>query len=195
MDPSPSTVTSLLAAWSQGDRGSMDQLFTLLYRELRQIAGNALNSRQRAVPLQPTELLNEAYLRLSAAAGLRVEDRAHFLALACRAMRMVLVDSARAANRDKRGGGAPIVTLGAASAVAVTHSSATLLDLDTALNKLFALDPGPARMVELHYFAGLSYAEIASEVDLSEATVHRHLRLAKAWLARELAQTAVPLSS
>ena len=190
MDPSPTTVTALLAAWQKGDRGSIDQLFALLYRELRQIAGNAINSRLRAGPLQPTELLNEAYLRLSAAAGLRVEDRTHFLALAARAMRMVLVDNARAAHRDKRGGGAPMVTLGAASSVAVTHDASSFLDLDTALNKLFARDPGAARLVELHYFAGLSYAEIAAEQGLSEATVHRHLRLAKAWLARELAQSS-----
>lgn len=173
----------------------MDQLFTLLYQELRQIAGSAVRARLRPVPLQPTELLNEAYLRLSAAAGLRVEDRTHFLALACRAMRMVLVDSARAAHREKRGGGAPMVTLGAAAAAGVSHDASSLLDLDAALNKLFALDPGPARMVELHYFAGLSYAEIAAEVSLSEATVHRHLRLAKAWLARELAKSSLSATS
>src|SRR5689334_20433182 len=92
----------------------MDALFTLLYQELRRIARRNLASRLPNNPLQPTELLNEAYVRLAASAGLRVEDRSHFLALACRTMRMVLVDTLRAGGRDKRGGGLFFITLGSA---------------------------------------------------------------------------------
>ena len=179
-------IAGLLASWATGDRSGIDALFTLLYEELRRIANIHIGFRLRNQALQPTELLNEAYLRLAGAAGLRVEDRAHFLALACRAMRMVLVDAMRAAGRDKRGGGAVMITLGSVQIPGQTCDPGVFLDLDAALTRLFALDAAQARMVELHYFAGLSYGEIAIETKVSEATVHRHLRMAKAWLAHEL---------
>ncbi|MFN7934986.1 MAG: ECF-type sigma factor [Bryobacteraceae bacterium] len=162
--------------------------FTELYQELRRIARYNLDARLRNGALQPTELLNEAYLRLAAASDLRVEDRAHFMALACRAMRLVLVDTLRASSRDKRGGGQLIfITLGSAAAPAETCDTEAFLDLDAALTRLLALNENQGRIVELHYFAGLSYVEIAAELAISEATVHRHLRMAKAWLAHELA--------
>lgn len=182
-----STIEPLLAAWAQGDTSAVDRLFTLLYQELHRIAHHAVDSRFRGA-LQATELLNEAYLRLASAAGLKIGDRTHFLALACRAMRMVLVDTVRAANRDKRGGGVLFVTIGAGNEPANTCDPTALLDLDSALTRLFALDPAQGRMVELHYFAGLSYVEIAGEMELSESTVNRGLRMAKAWLSRELAR-------
>jgi RNA polymerase sigma factor (TIGR02999 family) len=181
-----STVESLLTAWSAGDSSAVDSLFTLLYQDLRRIAGQAIDARHRNGALQPTELLNEAYLRLSRAANLKLEDRTHFLALACRAMRMVVVDAVRAANRDKRGGGVLFVTIGSANEPGQTCDPASFLDLDAALTRLFELDPTQARIVELHYFAGLNYVEIAGEMGLSESTVNRNLRMAKAWLATQL---------
>ncbi len=192
MGETETAIAALLAAWSKGDKSGIDALFTLLYQDLRRIAKYNLDARLRKGSLQPTELLNEAYVRLAAAASLRVEDRTHFLALACRTMRLVLVDTLRAASRGKRGGeGLILITLGSALAPAAqTCDPAAFLDLDAALTRLFALDASQGRIVELHYFAGLSYVEIAAEMAISEATVHRHLRMAKAWLAHELAQPA-----
>ena len=168
----------------------VDAQFSELYQELRRIARFNLDARLRGGggALQPTELLNEAYLRLAGAGNLRVEDRTHFLALACRAMRLVLVDTLRAGSREKRGGGQiAFITLGSVEAPAETCDPTAFLDLDAALTRLLEIDASQGRIVELHYFAGLSYVEIAGELEISEATVHRHLRMAKAWLARELA--------
>lgn len=189
MSATGGNITALLASWSKGDTGVIDTLFSALYQDLKQMARQSVQARLRGGALQPTELLNEAYLRLSGAASLRVEDRAHFMALACRAMRMVLVDTLRAAGRDKRGGGVQVITLGSANEPANQCDPGAFLDLDAALTRLFALDERQARIVELHYFAGLSYKEIAAEAAVSEATVLRDLRVAKAWLARELRQT------
>lgn len=157
-----------------------------LYEELRRLA------RKRAGgsgSIQPTVLAHEAYLKL-AGAEVDYRGRTHFLAVASRAMRMVVIDALRAAGRAKRGGGARQATLN--EDMAVQERSQTLLELDDALSRLEAQDERKARIVEMHYFGGLSYAEIALEMGLSEATVDRELRMAKAWLKSALGRSGEP---
>jgi len=180
----PSPVTQLLIDAGRGNREAMDRLVPLVYRELHALAHRCLRSAPGDNSLQTTALIHEAYLKLvGSEAGYR--DRVHFFALAARAMRMILVDSVRASLRIKRGGGAGVVTLDEAAA-AIQAPGETLLALDQVLTRLSTFDPRKAHIVELHYFGGLSYDEIAAETGVSAATVHRELRLAKIWLANEL---------
>ena len=179
-----SPVTQLLIEAGRGDQEAMDRLVPLVYRELHTIAHRCLRSASPGNTLQTTALIHEAYLRLvGSEAGYR--DRVHFFALAARAMRMILVDSVRSRLRIKRGGGAGPVTLDEAAA-AVQAPGESLLALDQVLTRLSTFDARKANIVELHYFGGLSYDEIAAETGVSPATVHRELRLAKIWLANEL---------
>jgi len=179
-----SPVTQLLIEAGRGDQEAMDRLVPLVYRELHTIAHRCLRSASPGNTLQTTALIHEAYLRLvGSEAGYR--DRVHFFALAARAMRMILVDSVRSRLRIKRGGGAGPVTLDEAAA-AVQAPGESLLALDQVLTRLSTFDARKANIVELHYFGGLSYDEIATETGVSPATVHRELRLAKIWLANEL---------
>jgi RNA polymerase sigma factor (TIGR02999 family) len=179
----PGDVTSLLLRWQDGDERAFDVLLPLVYDELRQIARRQMRS-ERDATLEPTALVHEAYLRL-VGADVTWEGRRHFLAVAARAMRRTLVDRARARSRDKRGGEARPVTLEEGVAMA-PMASEELLALDEALERLAAHDPRKARLVELHHFGGLSYADAAEVVGISTATVHRELRLARAWLHHAL---------
>jgi len=183
-DPPTSEVSRLLVAWRNGDSGALDRLVPLLYDELRRLARNQMQGERPDHTLQTTALVHEAYLRLCGA-DVAWEGRVHFLAVAAQVMRRVLVDHARARGRIKRGGGVEPITLDEALTVSPEPSS-DLLALDETIERLAALDARKARVIELHYFGGLSYEETAAALEVSAATVDRELRLAKAWLYREL---------
>lgn len=181
-------ATVLLRAWRGGDRDALDRLLPLVYDELSGLARRALRSERSDHTLQTRALVHEAYLRL-VDADISFQDRAHFLAVAARTMRRVLVDHARARLRDKRGGGAVRIDLDRVDLPAPGDELA-ILDLHEALERLTALDPRKATIVELHFFGGLSYDETAEAVGVSAATVDRELRFAKAWLKVELGQAS-----
>lgn len=177
-------VTELLHRWRSGDERALDRLMPLVYEELRRLADRQMRTERPGHTLQPTALVNEAYMKL---AGMDVgwEDRVHFMSLAARQMRRILIDHAKAGRRQKRGGGAMRVTLDE-SLVAATDSNEHLLALDEALTRLAEFDARKARAVELHFFGGLTYDETAAALGVSAATVDRDLRVAKAWLSGEL---------
>jgi RNA polymerase sigma factor (TIGR02999 family) len=183
MDHASSDVTRLLRQWSDGDRQALDRLVPVMYDHLRSVASQRL--RRDSATLNTTGLVHEAYLKLVDLREPRFRDRGHFLAMASRVMRRVLVDHARARRAIKRGGGiAPSeltedVWISDAQADAVT-------ELDEALQRLEAVDPRQSQIVEQRYFGGLSLEETAEAVGVSLATVKRELRFARAWLALEL---------
>lgn len=183
------SVTELLASWRGGDERALDELMPMVYEELRRIAANRMRSERADHSLAPTDLVHEAYGRL-VDADLAWQDRSHFFAMAATMMRRVLVDHARSRAAKKRGGDAVRVTL--SDLVAAGERPQHLLELDDALVALAKVDERKAKAVELHYFGGLEYREIATVLDVSEATVDRDLRFAKAWLARELDRTKRP---
>jgi RNA polymerase sigma factor (TIGR02999 family) len=162
----------------------IDRLMPEVYAELRRVAAVYLRRERPGQTLQPTALVNEAYVRL-AGQHTRFQNRAHFCAIAANAMRQILVERARARNAQKRGGGAPRVTLDE-GVVAAPIPPVDLPALDEALTRLAALDPQQARIVELRFFGGLSVEETAETIGVSPATVKRHWSVARAWLAREL---------
>jgi RNA polymerase sigma factor (TIGR02999 family) len=175
----------LLHAWNAGDPGALEQLVPLVHAELRRVAHNHFRHEKRAHTLQPTALVNEAYLRLVQIKRMTWQNRAHFFAMCSRLMRQILVDAARARRMNKRGGGAEIMPvddnlLPAGSAVP------DVLALDDALNALERFDPRKSRVVELRFFAGLSVEETATVLAVSTDTVSRDWKFAKSWLFREL---------
>ena len=185
MTPSdPAEISRLLLACKNGDETALAQLMPLVYDELHVLAHRRLQGERTGHTLQTTDLIHEAYLRL-AGAEVDWENRVHFFAVAAQMMRRILVDHARSRGRAKRGGGAALVTLEDV-AIVETAPSADLVALDEALGRLSTLDPRKARVVELHYFGGLTYDETATAIGVSAATVERELRMAKAWLYREL---------
>ena len=180
-------VTVLLRRLRGGDDAALDRLLPLVYDELRAAARRALAREQVGHTLHATELVHEAYFKLAGGAGAAVgwQDRAHFFAVAARAMRQVLVEHARRRLADKRGGGAAHVTLGRADAAATTGDEA-LLALDEALERLGAAQPRLRALVEQRFFAGLSERETAAVLGVGERTVQRDWARARAWLYREL---------
>jgi RNA polymerase sigma factor (TIGR02999 family) len=174
----------LLQQWRGGDDGALDQLMPLIYHELRRLAQRCLYSERPGHTLRATALVHEAYMRLIDA-DVEWHDRAHFYAIAARAMRRILVEYARAHTRQKRGGGNEQVPLDEAVLVG-PEAAAIVTDLDDALQKLAAIDPRKSDIVQLLFFGGLTYNETAAALDISPATVHRELKLAKAWLLREM---------
>jgi RNA polymerase sigma factor (TIGR02999 family) len=180
-----SDVTRLLAEWrDEEQQGALDQLVPLVYDELRRLAASRLRAEPDGHTLQPTALVHEAYARL-VQADVSYESRVHFFAVAAQMMRRILVDHARRVRSAKRGGGAAPVTLN--EQVADDEGAdPDLLALDEALERLAQLEPRKAKVVELHYFGGLTYAETATALEISEATVDRDLRMARAWLATEM---------
>lgn len=179
-------VTGLLRAWTQGDENAVDQLLPLVYDELHRLAQSAMRGEATGHTLQTTALVHEAYVRL-VKADLEWESSGHFLRVAARAMRRVLVDHARAKKSAKRGGGAPMLLIDTLEGIVAANSPPEeVIALDDALERLFALDERKGRIVELCYFGGLTYDEIADTLDVSAATVHRDLRMARAWLYDEL---------
>lgn len=190
LEPDRKPVTELLVRWRDGDESALDRLMPLVQDELKEIARHYLRRERPGHTLQSTALINEAYLKL-VDADVAWQDRVHFFAVASRIMRRVLVDYARAQKRDKRGGGKAVLSLDqlpeSASASAATPPPAVdIVDLDGALKKLSEIDDRKSRVVELTYFGGLTYDETAEALAISAATVHRELRLARAWLQREL---------
>jgi len=187
--PGPADITGLLLAWGAGDRAALDALVPAVYDALRAQAARALRREAEGHTLSTTALVHEAYLRLVDQARVRVESRAHFYGVAARVMRQILVDHARARGAAKRGGQAGdarhLVTLGDADA-ATGEPAADVLAVHEALDRLAALDPEQARLVELRYFAGLTIAETAEALGVSPATANRKWAVASTWLRREL---------
>lgn len=182
---SPSDVTRLLRQWSQGDREALDQLVPLMYAELRQLAHHRLRREPASPSLNTTGLVHDAYLKLVDVRHAQFRDRGHFLAMASRVMRRLLVDQARARRAAKRGGAAVKTELDEALYVSDSQAEA-LADLDEALKRLEAIDPRQGQIVEQRYFGGLSLEETAEALGVSLATIKRELRFAHAWLAVEL---------
>ena len=181
--PSPSTkeVTGLLSDWSRGDRAALERLTPLVYGELHRLAHRYMNRERPDHTLQTTALVNEAYLRLVDQRNAHWQNRAHFFAVAAQVMRHILVDYARKRHFAKRGGAARQVTLDEAAIVS-PQRAAEFIALDEALKSLEAIDPRKSRVVELHFFGGLNFEEIAEVLKVSAITVRRDWRSAKAWL-------------
>jgi RNA polymerase sigma factor (TIGR02999 family) len=179
-------LTQMLRAWSDGDRGALEQLTAAVANELRRIAQRHVNRERGEHTLQATALVNEAWLRLIDANGVRWEDRAHFFAICARVMRRVLIEAARARMTEKRGGGAVRVTF--EEVLPAATREAEFLALEEALQSLAAVDERKARVVELRFFGGLSVEETAHVLGISEQSVHRDWRLARSWLLRELSR-------
>ena len=180
------SVTQLLGAWRSGDENALEQLTPLVYNELRRLAGRYMQSERPGHTLQATAVVNEAFLKM-VDMDVPWQNRAHFFAIAARLMRRILVDHAKAHKREKRGGKFTDLTLDE-GLVEGGAPDADMLHLDDALRKLEGFDERKAQVVELHYFGGLTYNEIAEALSLSPATVDRDLRMAKAWLQNELTQ-------
>ncbi|MDX1387992.1 MAG: sigma-70 family RNA polymerase sigma factor [Acidobacteriota bacterium] len=185
MSDSRQSVTRLLREWQGGREAAFDELLPLVYGELRRLARRHMKDERPGHTLQATALVHEAYARL-VDVELTGEGRAQFFALASRAMRNVLVDHARSKQRVKRGGGAEKLTLDEAVAISPSPSP-QLIDLDVALDELAGQDERKARVIELSFFGGLTYDEIAELLEVSAATVRLDVRIAKAWLASRLA--------
>jgi len=180
-----SDITGLLVDWSNGDQSALDKLLPLVEKELHRLAHSYMRRESPDHTLQTTALVNEAYLKLIDQKKTRWQNRAHFFGIAARIMRRILMNYARDQQRLKRGGGAIQVSL---SEVAVISLSKTtdLLALDEALERLAATDERKARVVELRYFGGLSVEETAEVLGISEITVLRDWKFAKAWLLRDI---------
>ncbi len=185
---SPQEVTNLLTRWSQGDDAAVVELTPLVYDELRRIAHRHMGGQRPDHTLQTTALVNEAYLRLADQTNLNWQSRAHFFALAARAMRQILVSYAKSYRTQKRGGGALKVELDEAALVSPEESK-EIVDLHEALERLAALDSRKAQVVELKYFGGLNYDEMAEVLKISRVTVRRDWEFARAWLYTELHNT------
>ena len=182
---SPHRVTQLLAEWSNGDDAALAELTPLVYEELRRLAHHFMEGQRPDHTLQTTALLNEAYLRLADQTNPNWQSRAHFFAVAARAMRQILVNYAKSSGAQKRGGGALKVELDEAAIVSPEQSKA-IVELHEALERLGTLDSRKARVVELKYFGGLNHGEIAEVMKISTVTVRRDWVFAKAWLYDEL---------
>jgi RNA polymerase sigma-70 factor, ECF subfamily len=182
---SPHRVTQLLAEWSDGDNAALVELTPLVYEELRRSAHHFMEGQRPDHTLQTTALVDEAYLRLADQTNPSWQNRAHFFAVAARAMRQILVNYAKSSRAQKRGGGALKIELDEAAIVSPEQSNA-IVDLHEALERLGTLDSRKARVVELKYFGGLTHDEIAEVMKISTVTVRRDWVFAKAWLYDEL---------
>ena len=182
----PTEITRLLKAWGAGDPAALDLLIPRVYQELRHLA-RCYMRKEAGVTLQTTALINEVYLRLVNLKEVSWQDRAHFFALAAQMMRRILVDAARARSSAKRGGQAGWVALGfGPTPEAASGRAREMVAVDEALDVLAKMDPRKARVVELRFFGGLSVRETAEVLRISQQSVMRDWKLAKAWLTREL---------
>lgn len=179
----PEPITVLLQQWQQGNTKVLDVLSPLVYQELHRIANHYMRGERKTHTLQPTALINEAFIKLLGS-DVNWHDRKHFFAVAARQMRHILVDYARAKDRKKRGADYKKVTY--EEAIFPEKSNTSILELDDALHALKNIDQRKHDMVELYYFGGLDIKEIASHFELSSKTVQRELRMAEAWLKKIL---------
>jgi RNA polymerase sigma factor (TIGR02999 family) len=187
--PVPANFTQLLTEWRAGHPQALERLTPLVYDELRRLARSYMRAERGSHTLQATAVVHEAFLRLIQA-NVALQDRTHFFALASRLMRRVLVDHAKSRSRIKRNAGLKdIGTDGFETAPSVNFS---VVALDDAIESLAQLEPRLAQVIELHYFGGLTYAQIAEAVGASTATVHRDIRLARAWLLNEMDTSRTP---
>src|SRR5215475_8074771 len=178
-------VTELLERWGHGDNAALAELTPLVYEELRRLAHHHMAAQRPNHTLQTTALVNEVYLRLADQTNPRWQNRAHFFAVAAKAMRQILVSYARSQQSQKRGGGAVNVELDEAAVVSAEQSQ-EIVDLHEALERLATLDSRKAQVVELKYFGGLNYDEMAEVLKISRVTVRRDWEFAKVWLYTEL---------
>ena len=176
-------ITQLLVRWGGGDQAALDHLLPLVYDQLKQMAHAHLRKERADHTLNATALVHEAYLKLIDAQQVQWKDRVHFLAIASRVMRRVLVDYALQRKAQKRGGGWQKVDL--EEALLPDAKAETVLEFDDALKRLEEVHPRPSKAAELYYFGGLTLKEVGEVLAVSHATVIRDLRFAKAWLARE----------
>jgi RNA polymerase sigma factor (TIGR02999 family) len=182
---SPQQLTQLLQRWSHGDNAALADLTPLVYEELRRLAHHFMQGQRPNHTLQTTALVNEAYLRLADQTDPNWQSRAHFFAVAARAMRQILVSYARSNRAQKRGGGAARKELDEA-AILSPEQSKEIVDLHEALERLENVDSRKARVVELKFFGGLNYDEIAEVLKIARVTVRRDWEFAKLWLYTEL---------
>jgi len=179
-------ITRLLQSWSGGDQAAVDDLMPLVYDELHKVAAQYLRKQEVGHTLQPTALVNEAYLKLIDISNVSWQDRAHFFAVASQTMRHILVDHARGRGRQKRGGGARQVSLDDAISFPSQKNEVDLVVLDDALRALAEIDEQQSRIVELRFFGGLTVEETAVVLRISPATIKREWRIAKAWLHKRI---------
>jgi len=187
----PEGVTQLLVDWSRGDQKALDKLMPLVYSELRRLASNYLRRERQGHTLQPTALVNEAYLKLVDQKNVKWQNRAQFFGVSAQLMRRILVDHARAHQADKRGGSdqqrLSITSAGELGAKQLASEPVIdLLALHEALNELAVIDLQQSRIVELKFFGGLSIEETAEVLGIGHATVERDWKMARAWLRRKL---------
>jgi len=186
-----SSFTQLLTEWGSGRPEALERLAPLVYEELRRLARNYMRGERGSHTLQATAVVHEAFLRLIQA-NVSLQDRNHFFALASRLMRRVLVDHAKARSRDKRNAGVRALLPQDLDMhldeglSGLPRSDFSVIALDDALESLAQLEPRLAQVIELHYFGGLTYDEVATTVGASAATVHRDIRMARAWLLHEI---------
>ena len=181
----PKEITQLLVDWRNGDKAAMEQLMPIVYDELRRLASSLFRRERVNHTLQPTALVNEAFLHLVGQSEVSWQNRAHFFCAAAQLMRHILVDHARAHNAAKRGGGELRVSLKEDMA-ATEQREVDLIALDAALDELGSLDPQQSRIVEMRFFGGLSVEETAEVLAVSPATIKREWSTAKAWLYRQM---------
>ena len=178
-------VTSLLAAWGKGDQNALNELMPLVYNELHRMARRAWSGQDPGNTLQPTALINEAYLKLAGSEHASFQNRCHFFAVACTAMRQILVNHAHSRLARKRGSGRVRVPLEDIQ-LAADQEAAEVIALHEALERLQVIDPRKSRVIEMRYFGGLSIEETAEALGVSAITVNRDWRLARTWLTREM---------
>jgi RNA polymerase sigma factor (TIGR02999 family) len=183
--PGPGEITRLLAEWSGGNQKALDKLVAFVYDELHHLASNYMHRERPGHLLQTTALVNEAYLRLMGRTHVSCQTRTQFLAVAAQVMRRVLIDYARARDRDKRCNGQELSDLGVAAPLPEDRAE-ELIAINFALDSLTAFDPRKAKVFELRYFGGMSVEEVAEALGVSPVTVARDWRMAKVWLRREM---------
>ncbi len=187
MTSTPKEITQLLIAWNRGDQRARDELMPLIYGELRRLARGHLRRERPNHTLQPTALVNEAFLRLIDQSQVNWQNRAHFFGAAARLMRRILINHAEARRAAKRGGEAERVSLNEVDHLGVEQEM-DLIALNEALKNLERVDPQQSQIVELRYFSGLTIEEVAEVMGISPATVKREWSTARAWLRRELSR-------
>lgn len=184
-------ITKILQNWREGDKSAVDRLFPVVYNELKKQARVLMSKERGNHTLQPTALVNEAYIRLVGVNQMSWEDRSHFFAFSATTMRRILVEHARKIATEKRGGKMQRLTLDNLQ-IADGQKATDLLELDEAMMNLAEFDERKAKVVEMIFFGGLNQKEIAGVLDVTEKTVQRDWKFAKLWLYRQLTRKTIP---